>query len=1344
VELTDLEKLPGAVDKNFEALTRTVVARRYGRLGTMRERRNQPGVEFYLRVEYPGPLGDPGRVWGWSCKWFTLNSKNEFTSAQRKLIEDSVDMAAKHVNGLTDFVLCLPHRPAKKDEEWVDSLGPSRRFSTKLWSTENFETELVGYDELRSTFFGELTLTPDVLASAHERSVAPVSGRWVPPLHTSNHVEERLDRILMDPASFGPLTRYADAIAARAGALRAALAEIDGSARAAAEDVAGDLDQFVAGLREIVDAARDLRPAAVRDLAAAQQPPATSPRKLRHLTLQLRKQRLPAALHVGGLSAEIRDAIWWLEDFQADIRAPMIAVVAAAGQGKTHLAAQLTAPASRPSAGVFIQGGHLRAGGTLDDLARRVPGLKTSRFEDLLDALNSAGARAGARLPLVIDGLNEAEKPAEWRALLDELIPALRIYPNVLLVITLREPLAAHAVPQSAEAIQLEWRQSEVAVLVQAYFQEYKISPGDAWLPTGVFSNPLFLRMYCEAANPDREEQVGAEALPTSLVGVFELYRDAVTSRLAGDPARVHVPADQIRRRLSALAWEMWTRGTRRLPSDDARSILDDSAANWDESLFRRLLEEGVLLRDESSSGDDTETGVLFDRFAGYLIADALLVRLSYAEADERLAEPGLWNSLLGEASHPLGEDVAVNLIGLLPRRFAGHHLWRIAPAEHRPWALAQELLSESHFLDDSTVDELAKLVASWGRADPGPAGYGRIHPLDRLWEIRATPAHRLNASFLDRVLRLQPLPERDRRWTEWARSRAGSSILPELKRAAAQWSETPARTEADDLAALAIAWLLTSTSRELRDLATKALQRYGRPEPRRLFDLAARMLDVDDPYVVERVVAAAFGAASARQMPDPGGSFEQALAGWLAELRRRFLRLGTTPTTHALLRDYVRAIFEFAGALHPAAVPPGIDPAALEFEAMLAPVAMADDDPDAEECCSTFGMDFENYVVGSAIEGRRNYDYDHPGFRQARGEILARVWSLGWRAGLLGAVDRDIADDAGRFGRSRGRVERYGKKYGWIAYYELVGRLADSGRQRDPRAAGSGRTVTPDIDPTFPDEPPPAPFPLPAWAEGGSADSVEWLRHGAVHVPAELWSPEEINGVAGGWLLAEGFLEHRRGGRQVFGFFRTLLLEVADVDPALKLIRDQQYPGNDFFPPLPEFRGIFAGEIPWSSRFKVRFDDDDPNAYAHRALRASWDDDKGIGFTQLAVGLSGGGDGATSLERSYDVPSYEFAAHCGLRQLPGSLDLVSLDGVRASATFRVDSPWNGHLLFLRRDLVTGFAGDRRIVQVAWGERNEAAEWHDVPDWAREVYQDYAHIWREVRLPGNVVGTEPP
>ncbi|MDA8355778.1 MAG: ATP-binding protein [Actinomycetota bacterium] len=1330
MDLTKLALLQGAADENFEALTRAIVSRRYGALGTLRERRQQPGVEFYLRVEHPGALGDPGRVWGWSCKWFILGRANELTTGQRNQIVESLDKAIEYVDALTDFVLCLSQRPAAKDVDWIDGLGRARGISTKLWAAENFEAELSGYDELRSTFFGDLVLSPDALARAHERSVAPVTARWIPPLHTSNHVERELERALLRPASFDWLDDHIDAIAVRAGALRGALADIDDTARAGAKDIADDLDRFVADLRAIVSAGRNSRPMEVRERVADQQPPATSSRNLRALVLELRKRRLPAALAVTGLAAEVRDVVWWLQDAQASARTPLIAIVAAAGMGKTHLAAQLTAPTNRPTAGIFIQGGRLRAGGSLDDLARRIPGLKVERFEDLLLALNSAGARAGTRIPLVIDGLNEAQRPSEWRALLDELMPALSDYPHVLVIVTLREGLVARAVSDTATTINLEWYQSEVDDIVAAYFDHYLINAHGAWLPMGIFHNPLFVRMYCEAANPLRQEPVGAASLPTSLVGVFELYRDGVIQRLADDPARVAIPPDQIKRRLGAFVSEMWTRGVRRLPSDDAKAILDAGEPNWDESLFRRLEEEGVLFRDEVDGGDDTETGVLFDRFAGYLIADALLVRMAYADVEERLAETTLWNSLLGEDGGSFGEDVAIGLIGLLPRRFGGYHLWRLAPDEYRSWALTQEFDSESQFLDDGTVDGLATLIATWSWRMPGLSGYGRRHPFDRLWEVRSSPAHRLNAVFLDRVLCVLPVPERDCRWTEWVRHRAGDLLVGDLKELIGYWTEYLDRVELDDLNALAVAWLLTSTSEEVRDLATKALQRYGRPESKRLFDLASRMLDVDDPYVVERVVGAAFGAASAHQMPDPGGPFEHALAGWLVELCDHFLDGGSTSTSHELLRSYVRATFELAGTLHPGAVPAGIDPFALTFATMPPALAMADDDRNAEECDGTFGMDFENYVIGSAIRGRGNYDFHHDAFRRARGEVMARVWNLGWRAALLGDIDRAIAEAARR---QHAKVERYGKKYGWIAYYELIGRLADAGQIRS-RWVGGERNVTPDIDPSFPNEPPVAPVRLPEWAPASPTDDKVWLRTGPVSVPGALWSPEQLYGVPGAWLLVEGFLEHRRDGRRVFGFFHTLLLDPADLDPARELIGGVNYLGNDFVPELPKVRDVFNGEAPWSPRFEVRFDDDDNDAYSRPALRRTWGD-AGIGLGQVAVEFSTGEGGSpTVLTRSYDVPSFEFASRFGLRQLPGTLDLVGLDGVRASATFRTEEPWRGQLLFLRRDLVVEFAGDRRIAQVGWGERDVTVEWTSVPGWVREVHQSYENLWRDIRV----------
>lgn len=162
----------------------------------------------------------------------------------------------------------------------------------------------------------------------------------------------------------------------------------------------------------------------------------------------------------------------------------------------------------------------------------------------------------------------------------------------------------------------------------------------------------------------------------------------------------------------------------------------------------------------------------------------------------------------------------------------------------------------------------------------------------------------------------------------------------------------------------------------------------------------------------------------------------------------------------------------------------------------------------------------------GRTINGRENYDFGHPDYRRARAEVMARVRALGWRDEAFGSIDRFIAENAERPYGAKRRIERYGKKYGWIAYHEMVGRLVDAGRA--PAPFEEPQRLMPDIDPAFPDTPPVAPMTLPLWASLDPTNDEAWLTSGAVAFPDQLWSPEEIHGVDGGWLLVEGYLDHR------------------------------------------------------------------------------------------------------------------------------------------------------------------------------------------------------------------------
>ena len=232
-------------------------------------------------------------------------------------------------------------------------------------------------------------------------------------------------------------------------------------------------------------------------------------------------------------------------------------MVGDAGRGKSHLAAELTSPAGDLAAGVFIPGSHLREGDPLDALVVRQAGLPAGSFDELLEACD-AGARLGQRIPVVIDGLNEAQRPEQWRELLASLAPALTQWENVALILTLRGDVVTDDVTE----LELEWSQLEVEELLARYFERYRIETRGARLPMWLFSEPLFVSMFCEAANHERAEPAGIESLPTTMVGVFELYRHEMAERLrqrAGHPA---LPAGHIQRKLASLAARLWVSAT--------------------------------------------------------------------------------------------------------------------------------------------------------------------------------------------------------------------------------------------------------------------------------------------------------------------------------------------------------------------------------------------------------------------------------------------------------------------------------------------------------------------------------------------------------------------------------------------------------------------------------------------------------------------------------------------------------------------------------------------------------------------------------------------------------------
>jgi hypothetical protein len=139
------------------------------------------------------------------------------------------------------------------------------------------------------------------------------------------------------------------------------------------------------------------------------------------------------------------------------------------------------------------------------------------------------------------------------------------------------------------------------------------------------------------------------------------------------------------------------------------------------------------------------------------------------------------------------------------------------------------------------------------------------------------------------------------------------------------RWHTLGQRSQMDRLRAQWVMWTLTSTAPKIRDQATRTLYWFGRGEPAALFSLTLNALRINDPYVPERLLAAAYGVVMAHQLTD--GEFGKSLREFLVGLHNALTGSSAThPTNHWLARLYVQGCLTLGLAHYPGAVPNGLN----------------------------------------------------------------------------------------------------------------------------------------------------------------------------------------------------------------------------------------------------------------------------------------------------------------------------------------------------------------------------------------------------------------------------------
>ena len=800
--------------------------------------------------------------------------------------------------------------------------------------------------------------------------------------------------------------------------------------------------------------------------------------------------------------------------------------------GKTHVSFNIyeNQIINQKEPAIFIFAKEICTEENLENQLKNILSIPTDwSFDDFLGALEISARVYKVKIPIIIDGLNESTHwSSVWKNGLEKFILKLKQYLHIVLITTYRSSYEDQLFPNKYFEYDDKWKLKKYIngfeglnwKAIERYFEYYKIKLENHSNAIGYFKHPLHLKIFCETKNPNRNKEVKVSFQNEDLFDVFDEYikrsNNNITASLKElDPKYNN---DFTEKKLLQLSKYFWEHNTRGMPRSEKLFSNDELRIFEGENL--------LIYRDWNEKNDKEEIQFTYDLLGGYLISKYLIqtyeeyypiikvpsnnwiVKVAKAFSDEYIPERAtdlcyesfkktsiLINTVISnkvalekfitskefrkrllefKTEHQLYDDI-LRTITILIIKKSNVFLFNILGNER-----ARKYSIESLFeINLKFIKENEEVIKNF-LENEFISNSEQLLNLSK--QIEFDSEHPLNFNFWSDLLKKLSMLERDLFWSEYIRknhSWYGNSYFTQFvnnfEKACIEQKEISNRVH---IGAKKVMWVFTTNIKRHRDEATRALYYYARRYPKEFLDLLEYSIDINDPYVVERMFAVTYGLAMARQNDYEDESYRK----YHLPLYGRFLfdnifsSETKYPTTHILARDYAKRTIDIALIHHSSLL--------TNSEKELIKYPLKDyfhkewgTIPNYKELKYRFGtpihMDFENYTIGRLVEGRSNYDSEHKEYKLILSQIYWRMYNLGYLFTKFGEIDKQIGDDSWRNSNneSAGKIDRYGKKYSWIAFYEMAGHRSDLCLLKKWENEDELRISDTDIDPSFPIE---------------------------------------------------------------------------------------------------------------------------------------------------------------------------------------------------------------------------------------------------------------------------------
>ena len=1174
IDWNKLERIPGDNDKCFEEFCFHVAQHLFGHYGTMSYFYNTPGSEFYIELnkpaEYAGIRYKAGDVIGWQCKFWRGAHDDANSPLGANHIDDLVaglNTSLKRQPNIKLWVVCTPG--AFVEDQWdklIEKLKEEKQdCSFESWHKTTFHglylEDIASYNGLFQYYFGQ-HIGKTQLDELTKDTLETLKNKFDLELHTPTSFEDSLLTIVDNEKARKLLIEKIEAVVERSAKDRKEVVFRDDDwlypllTETYKEAYIEDLNTRYAlcdKLKEYLTGERILSVSdEIRELIEEY-------RKKRHNRVDLLNRELRDLYEKnkdkGSLDyvvSEMVQRICDLEDIITqgrdkenvsilDILNRMsvkdFSIFAEAGHGKTHFACSVaTNMMKRGKPAILTTGSQFRnCNGCETKLIELLQMPSGSTIGEALDVLDYLGELYQCRIPIVIDGLNEAApNEKRWKEELPPLRRKIKERKNLVLITTCREKdeyinaiYGCKSYEKTDHPILLPGIEGKnLLPAVVRYFNKYKILPNTLFAHN-LFANPLLLKIFCETNKNRGNFDVNDHTLATCMKD----YSDNLITTIATiDGKHDRLLHHKIETGLNKIAWMIWERGERSV------DFYTDFAEVFG-SQTEAFLNEGMCFMIDNVGGEE-KIQFSYDLVAGYHIAKAI-VEKNQTVSDYCDFIDKQYDYLFGEERHTLAEDVIKSLFYLVPMHFG------------KEWF---ELMSRNEIaiaamdhLDIIAFEESGRAAFANMLADGIDSQAGKKKMCDRLFGRVVRQNNLLHLRMFMPFFNGMDVKDMDLFWNS---KFVGHGILSSVASIFHDkyWAN---RYSIDEKAALAIL-LCGIVDKKFRFRFMEELFSLVVSNIDRGLDVCSEALFNKDPFIIEAVVSVITGIGLRAKNKDYLGRCVSLIEGFLE----------SHTSTPVFLLDDLETLYSYGKQCFGMKFSSGL---LRQNKKEQWPVVQTDE----YRLYALYDYDYEKYNIRPLIENgwRRKAVLRSD---EVHGMLLKRVLDYGYDEEAYAEIQKK--EDKEVKYRHEYRLS-YGEKLGRSAVKELYGWLMINGKLKG-EYKGTYRSNVVEIDVSFPKIPKKRTFVSQSLLVKDIAHLPEWVKISDIGLMEKLFMTT-LPRKDGEWILLRGYFEQRIDEKHsniyLSGFSELIPAKMKKKEAEMHRLRDEI-----------DLYHAFFGEVGW------------------------------------------------------------------------------------------------------------------------------------------------------------------